>query len=73
MTPNQNHKHDLAGTLDLAMGMLLCLPTHCLLAGSIELAFGDVHDCYTPNHHCERLRDFVAEVEDHVYLNGARQ
>jgi transposase len=49
---------------------LLWLPTYCPRANPIERAFGDVHDCCTRNHQRKRLPDLVAEVEDHLRLNG---
>jgi putative transposase len=49
---------------------LLFLPTYCPRANPIERAFGDVHDCCTRNHRRKRLPDLVADVEDHVLLNG---
>jgi putative transposase len=50
--------------------MLLFLPTYCPRANPIERAFGDVHDCCTRNHQRKRLPALVADVEDHVRLNG---
>jgi putative transposase len=52
---------------------LLFLPTYCPRANPIERAFGDVHDCCTRNHQRKRLPDLVADVEDHLYLNGPWQ
>jgi putative transposase len=49
---------------------LLFLPTYCPRANPIERAFGDVHDLCTPNHTRKRLPDLVADVEDHLNLNG---
>jgi putative transposase len=49
---------------------LLFLPTYCPQANPIERAFGDVHDCCTRNHRRKRLPDLVADVEDHLHLNG---
>jgi putative transposase len=49
---------------------LLWLPTYCPRANPIERAYGDVHDCCTRNHRRTRLRDLVADVEDHLHLNG---
>ena len=49
---------------------LLLLPTYCPRANPIERAFGEVHDCCTRNHRRKRLPDLVADVEDHVHLNG---
>ena len=132
MTPGQNHKHDLAGALDLATGTrlhclgarkthalcrdvlaliessspaerstqlyvvvdhdkihkakavapwlaahprvrLLLLPTYCPRANPIARAFGDVHDCCTRNHQRKRLPDLLADVEDHLHVNGPWQ
>ena len=39
-------------------------------ANPIERVFGDVHDCCTRNHRRKRLLDPVADVEDHLRLNG---
>jgi transposase len=52
---------------------LLFLPTYCPQANPIERVFGDVHDCCTRNHRRKRLPDLVADVEDHVQLNGPWQ
>jgi putative transposase len=52
---------------------LLFLPTYCPRANPIERAFGDVHDCCTRTHQRKRLADLVADVEDHVRLNGPWQ
>jgi putative transposase len=49
---------------------LLFLPTYCPQANPIERAFGDVHDCCTRHHQRKRLSDLVADVEDHIHLNG---
>jgi putative transposase len=49
---------------------LLFLPTYCPRANPIERAFGDVHDCCTRNHRCKRLPDLVADVEEHLHVNG---
>jgi putative transposase len=49
---------------------LLFLPTYCPQANPIERVFGDIHDCCTRNHRCKRLPDLVADVEDHIHLNG---
>jgi putative transposase len=49
---------------------LLFLPTYCPRANPIERAFGDVHDLCTRNHTRTRLPDLVADVEDHLHLNG---
>jgi transposase len=52
---------------------LLFLPTYCPRANPIERAFGDIHDCCTRNHQRHRLSALVADVEDHVHLNGPWQ
>ena len=52
---------------------LLWLPTYCPRANPIERVFGDVHDCCTRNHQRKRLPELVADVEDHVRLNGPWQ
>lgn len=49
---------------------LLLLPTYGPKANPIERAFGDVHDGCTRHHRRKRLPDLVADVEDHVDLNG---
>ena len=49
---------------------LLFLPTSCPRANPIERAFGDVHDLCTRNHTRKRLRDLVADVEEHLSVNG---
>jgi putative transposase len=49
---------------------LLFLPTYCPRANPIERAFGDVHDCCTRNHRRKRLPDLIANVEDHLHVNG---
>jgi DDE superfamily endonuclease len=49
---------------------LLFLPTYCPRANPIECAFGDVHGLCTRNHTRNRLRDLVADVEDHLHVNG---
>jgi putative transposase len=49
---------------------LLFLPTYCPRANPIERAYGDVHDCCTRNHQRKRLPDLVADVTDHLQLNG---
>jgi hypothetical protein len=51
----------------------LLLPTYCPRANPMERAFGDVHDCCTRNHQRKRLPDLVADVEDHLHLNGLWQ
>jgi len=52
---------------------LLFLPTYCPRANPIERAYGDVHDGCTRNHRRKRLSDLVADVEDHLHLNGPWQ
>ena len=52
---------------------LLFLPTYCPRANPIERASGDVHDGCTRNHRRTRLPDLVADVEDHLQLNGPWQ
>jgi putative transposase len=52
---------------------LLFLPTYCPRAHPIERAFGDVHDCCTPNHRRKRLPALIADVEYHLYVNGPWQ
>jgi putative transposase len=52
---------------------LLFLPTYCPGANPIERAFGDVHDCCTRNHRRKRLADLVADVEQHLQVNGPWQ
>ena len=52
---------------------LLFLPTDCPRANPMERAFGEVHDGCARNHRRKRLPDLVAEVEDHVPVNGPRQ
>jgi transposase len=52
---------------------LLFLPTYCPRANPIERAFGDVHDCCTRNHQRKGLPDLIADVEDHLRLNGPWQ
>jgi transposase len=49
---------------------LLFLPTYCPRANPIERAFGDVHDTCTRNHQRKRLPDLVADVEEHLQVNG---
>jgi hypothetical protein len=51
----------------------LLLPTSCPQANPLERAFGDAHDGCTRNHRRKRFPDLVADVEDHVRLNGAWQ
>jgi putative transposase len=52
---------------------LLLLPTYGPRANPIERAFGDVHDGCTRNHQRKRLPELVADVADHVRLNGPWQ
>jgi transposase len=52
---------------------LLFLPTYCPRANPIERAFGDVHDCCTRDHRRKRLRDLVADVVEHLHVNGPWQ
>jgi hypothetical protein len=49
---------------------LLFLPTYCPRANPIERAFGDVHDCCTRNYRRKHLPDLVADVEEHLHVNG---
>lgn len=48
----------------------LLLPTYCPRANPIERAFGDVHDLCTRNHTRKRLQDLVADVVEHLDVNG---
>jgi putative transposase len=52
---------------------LLFLPTYCPRANPIERAFGDVHDLCTRNHQRKRLLDLLADVEEHLHVNGPWQ
>jgi len=52
---------------------LVYLPTYCPKANPIERAFGDVHDKCTRNHQRKRLRDLVADVSQHLQVNGPWQ
>ena len=52
---------------------LLLLPTSCPRANPIERAFGDVHDLCTRNHTRKRLLDLVADVVEHLDVNGPWQ
>jgi transposase len=52
---------------------LLFLPTYGPRANPIERAFGDVHDLCTRHHTRKRLRDLVADVEEHLHVNGPWQ
>ena len=49
---------------------LLFLPTYCPRANPIERAFGDVHDLCTRNHTRKRLQELVADVVEHLDVNG---
>jgi putative transposase len=49
---------------------LLWLPTYGPRANPIKRAFGDVHDSCAHNHRRKRLPDLVADVEEHLHLNG---
>jgi DDE superfamily endonuclease len=49
---------------------LLFLPTYCPRANPIERCFGDLHDKVTRNHRRKRMRDLVADVEQHWVQNG---
>jgi hypothetical protein len=46
------------------------LPTYCPRANPLERAFGDVHDGGTRNHRRQRVRDRVADVVEHLPVNG---
>ena len=52
---------------------LLLLPTSCPQANPIERAFGDVHDLYSRHHARKRLLDLVADVVEHLDVNGPWQ
>jgi putative transposase len=49
---------------------LLFLPTYCPRANPIERCFGDLHDKVTRNHRRKRIRNLVADVEQHLIQNG---
>ena len=49
---------------------LLFLPTYCPRANPIERVFGDVHDLCTRHHTRKRLRELVADVIEHLHING---
>jgi transposase len=51
----------------------LFLPTYCPRANPIERAFGDVHDLCTRHHTRKRLLDLVADVVEHLDVNGPWQ
>jgi putative transposase len=46
------------------------LPTYCPRANPIERAFGDGHDCCTRAHQRKRLQNLVADVVEHLHVNG---
>jgi DDE superfamily endonuclease len=48
----------------------LFLPTYCPRANPIERVFGDVHDLCTRHHTRKRLRALVADVVEHLHVNG---
>ncbi len=48
----------------------LWMPTYYPRANPIERAFGGVHDGCTRHHQRQRLPHLVADVEDHMHLNG---
>jgi hypothetical protein len=52
---------------------VLFLPTYCPRANPIERVFGDVHDLCTRNHTRKRLRELVADVIEHLHINGPWQ
>ena len=45
-------------------------PTYCPRANPIARVYGDVHDCRTRNHRRTRLPELLADVADHVHMNG---
>jgi hypothetical protein len=45
-------------------------PTYCPRANPIERAVGDVHDLCTRRHTRKRLQDLVADVVEHLDVNG---
>jgi putative transposase len=49
---------------------LLYQPTYCPKANPIERAFGDVHDKCTRNHQRTHLTDLIADVKQHLKVNG---
>jgi transposase len=49
---------------------LLFLPTYGPRANPIERVFGDVHDLCTRHHTRKRLRELVADVVEHLHVNG---
>jgi DDE superfamily endonuclease/Winged helix-turn helix len=48
----------------------LFLPTYGPRAHPIERVFGDVHDLCTRKHTRKRLRELVADVVEHLHVNG---
>ena len=51
----------------------LFLPTNCPRANPIERVFGDLHDTRTRHHRRTRVPDLVADVEQHLHVNGPWQ
>ena len=51
----------------------LFVPTSCPRANPIERAFGDGHDGCTRHHRRKRLPELIADVEDHLPMNGPWQ
>ena len=51
-------------------GERLFLPTDGPRANPLARAFGDVHDLCTRNHTRTRWRDLVADVVEHLHVNG---
>jgi transposase len=49
---------------------ILWLPRYCPTANPSERACGDVHDKCTRNHKRQRLAELVADVQDHLSVNG---
>jgi putative transposase len=49
---------------------LLYQPAYCPKANPIERAFGDVHDKCTRNHQRKRLSELIADVKQHLKVNG---
>jgi hypothetical protein len=52
---------------------VLFLPTYCPRATPIERVFGDVPDLCTRHHTRKRLRELVADVIEHLHINGPWQ
>jgi transposase len=52
---------------------LLLLPTDCPQATPLERAVGDGHDGCTRTHRRKRLHDLIADVENHLLVNGPWQ